>query len=204
MKLKLKLPVRRFFAFWGALYVFCTVTPLLFAAKHTAAEKSGSVFRIYDTAAETVYTVSDLDFLCGALPCEMSVSAPDEALKAQIVAIHTLYDRKRRENAGKDRDFTCDSAKKEIYTTDTGLTAEEQRRVRALCLSVLNKEIYFEDAPIEACYFAISAGCTQPFENVWPEKSYPYLTKVACPSDLLSPEFQKSTAFSESEVTPKS
>uniref|UniRef100_UPI003AF069BD SpoIID/LytB domain-containing protein n=1 Tax=Hominenteromicrobium sp. TaxID=3073581 RepID=UPI003AF069BD len=46
------------------------------------------------------------DFLCGALPCEMAVSAPDEALKAQIIAIHTLYDRKRRENTGKDFDFS--------------------------------------------------------------------------------------------------
>ena len=164
MKLKSKWPVRRFFAFLGALYLFCAVTPLLFAESSTA--KSESVFRIYDTATETVRTVNDLDFLCGALPCEMAVSAPDEALKAQIIAIHTLYDRKRRENTGKDFDFTCDSAEKSIYTVDAGLTDEEQNRVRALCLSVLDKEIYFENEPIDACYFAISAGCTQPFENV--------------------------------------
>ena len=88
MKLKSKWPVRRFFAFLGALYLFCAVTPLLFAESGTA--KSESVFRIYDTATETVRTVNDLDFLCGALPCEMTVSAPDEALKAQIIAIHTL------------------------------------------------------------------------------------------------------------------
>lgn len=169
MKLKSKWPVRRFFAFLGALYLFCAVTPLLFAESGTA--KSESVFRIYDTATETVRTVNDLDFLCGALPCEMAVSAPDEALKAQIIAIHTLYDRKRRENTGKDFDFTCDSAEKNIYTVDAGLTDEEQNRVRALCLSVLDKEIYFENEPINACYFAISAGCTQPFENVWPEKA---------------------------------
>ena len=169
MKLKSKWPVRRFFAFLGALYLFCAVTPLLFAESGTA--KSESVFRIYDTATETVRTVNDLDFLCGALPCEMAVSAPDEALKAQIIAIHTLYDRKRRENTGKDFDFTCDSAEKSIYTVDAGLTDEEQNRVRALCLSVLDKEIYFENEPINACYFAISAGCTQPFENVGRKKA---------------------------------
>ena len=144
--------------------------------------------------------MNDLDFLCGALPCEMAVSAPDEALKAQIIAIHTLYDRKRRENTGKDFDFTCDSAEKSIYTVDAGLTDEEQNRVRALCLSVLDKEIYFENEPINACYFAISAGCTQPFENVWPEKSYPYLTAVACPSDLLAQGFQSATTFTEDEI----
>ena len=120
MKLKSKWPVRRFFAFLGALYLFCAVTPLLFAESGTA--KSESVFRIYDTATETIRTVNDLDFLCGALPCEMAVSAPDEALKAQIIAIHTLYNRKRRENTGKDFDFTCDSAEKSIYTVDAGRT----------------------------------------------------------------------------------
>ena len=163
MKLKSKWPVRRFFVFLGALYLFCAVTPLLFAESGTA--KSESVFRIYDTATETVRTVNDLDFLCGALPCEMAVSAPDEALKAQIIAIHTLYDRKRRENTGKDFDFTCDSAENSIYTVDAGLTDEEQNRVRALCLSVLDKEIYFENEPINACYVAISAGCTQGFQS---------------------------------------
>ena len=64
MKLKSKWPVRRFFAFWGALYLFCAVTPLLFAESGTA--KSESVFRIYDAATETVRTVNDLDFLRGA------------------------------------------------------------------------------------------------------------------------------------------
>lgn len=64
MKLKSKWPVRRFFAFLGALYLFCAVTPLLFAESGTT--KSESVFRIYDTATETVRTVNDLDFLCGA------------------------------------------------------------------------------------------------------------------------------------------
>ena len=104
------------------------------------------------------------------------------------------------ENTGKDFDFTCDSAEKSIYTTDAGLTDEEQNRVRALCLSVLDKEIYFENEPINACYFAISAGCTQPFENVWPEKSYPYLTAVACPSDLLAQGFQSAATFTEDEI----
>lgn len=65
---------------------------------------------------------------------------------------------------------------------------------------MLDKEIYFENEPINACYFAISAGCTQPFENVWPEKSYPYLTAVACPSDLLAQGFQSAATFTEDEI----
>lgn len=97
MKLKSKWPVRRFFAFLGALYLFCAVTPLLFAESGTT--KSESVFRIYDTATETVRTVNDLDFLCGALPCEMAVSAPDEALKAKS----SRYTRSMTASGGKTR-----------------------------------------------------------------------------------------------------
>ena len=37
------------------LYLFCAVTPLLFAENGTA--KSESVFRIYDTATETVLSL---------------------------------------------------------------------------------------------------------------------------------------------------
>ena len=47
MKLKSKWPVRRFFAFLGALYLFCAVTPLLFAESGTA--KSESVFRFAES-----------------------------------------------------------------------------------------------------------------------------------------------------------
>ena len=41
MKLKSKWPVRRFFAFLGALYLFCAVTPLLFAESGTTKSESG-------------------------------------------------------------------------------------------------------------------------------------------------------------------
>ena len=72
--------------------------------------------------------------------------------------------------------------------------------MRALCYRCSTKKFYFENEPINACYFAISAGCTQPFENVWPEKSYPYLTAVACPSDLLAQGFQSAATFTEDEI----
>ena len=88
MKLKSKWPVRRFFAFLGALYLFCAVTPLLFAGSGTAKSESG--FRIYDTATETVHTVNDLEFLCGALPCEINGVIP--AVKGDRLHINVHRD----------------------------------------------------------------------------------------------------------------
>ena len=64
MKLKSKWPVRRFFAFLGALYLF-----LRGNAAAVCGERHGKkricFFAFYDTATETVRTVNDLDFLCG-------------------------------------------------------------------------------------------------------------------------------------------
>ena len=42
----------------------------------------------------------------------MTLDAPDEALKAQAVAIYTFYSARRLENSGDDADFTCNSAEK--------------------------------------------------------------------------------------------
>ena len=52
-------------------------------------------FLVYDEASGELLTVSEEEFLPGALACEMDLSAPREALKAQAVAILTLYGAKR-------------------------------------------------------------------------------------------------------------
>lgn len=129
------------FRVFGCAYLFCCGNAAAVCGERHG--KSESVFRIYDTATETVRTVNDLDFLCGALPCEMAVSAPDEALKAQIIAIHTLYDRKRRENTGKDFDFTCDSAEKSIYTTRRGADGRRTKpRAGAVLIGARQRNLF--------------------------------------------------------------
>lgn len=165
------------------------------------------VFRIYDAGREEILTVSDADFLRGALPCEMSLDAPDEALKAQAVAIYTFYSRKRLQSAGADYDFTCDSAKRSVYMTEEDLAAlfgegsdSAKERLDTLCGAVAGQQLLFDGEPIEASFFAISAGCTQPFENVWSNGSYPYLTAVACPFDMLYDGYQASVTITPDEV----
>ena len=171
----------------------------------TAAETG--VFRILDTGSWERYTVSDADFLRGALPCEMALDAPIEALKAQLVAIHTFYSRRRLQNAGADYDFTCDSAARQIYMTDDDLAAHfgdawdtVRARLDTLCASVAGACLLYDGEPIEAPFFAISAGCTQPYEQVWASDGYPYLTAVACPFDLLYDGYKASAAFTPDEV----
>ena len=48
-------------------------------------------FTLYDTATGETFTVTAEEFLPAALACEMDLSAPEEALKAQAVALYTFY-----------------------------------------------------------------------------------------------------------------
>ena len=47
-------------------------------------EEGGERFAVYDTATGETYSLTPEEFLPWALACEMDLSAPDEALKAQI------------------------------------------------------------------------------------------------------------------------
>lgn len=179
--------------------------PPVTSEEPTAAETG--VFRILDTGSGSLYTVSDADFLRGALPCEMALDAPDEALKAQLVAIHTFYSRRRLQNRDADYDFTCDSASHQVYMTDDDLAAlfgdawdTARERLDTLCGAVGGECLLYDGEPIEASFFAISAGCTQPFEHVWSTDGYPYLTAVACPFDLLYDGYRASASFTPDEV----
>lgn len=213
--------LRRTLLFAAALYLLLGLSPLVFrlaaertpqqeaapAASPAPEEAADAVFRIYDEARAQVLTVPDADFLRGALPCEMTLDAPDEALKAQAVAIYTFYSARRLENSGDDADFTCNSAEKQIYMTDDDLAAlygdgwpDAKARLDAICAEVAGQQLLYEGEPIESTFFAISAGCTQPYENVWPENSYPYLQAVACPSDMLYDGYRSSAAVTPDAV----
>ena len=133
--------LRRTLIFLFAIWLFLALSPLalqaLLSAKDGEAPASSSApestdpdgtaltgtFHIYDESQEKVLTVSEEDFLRSALLCEMSADAPEEALKAQAVAIYTVYSRRRLQNTDEDADFACNTAEHRIYTTEEELSA---------------------------------------------------------------------------------
>ena len=58
-------------------------------------------FTLYDTATGETFTVTAEEFLPAALACEMDLSAPEEALKAQAVALYTFYSYQRAQHQGE-------------------------------------------------------------------------------------------------------
>ena len=79
------------------------------------------VFTLYDSATGETFQVSAEEFLPAALACEMDLSAPDEALKAQAVALYTFYCNQRARNDGDGADFACDTANWLVYVPQTAM-----------------------------------------------------------------------------------
>ena len=217
----MKLHLRRFFLFAAVLWVFIGACPWLTqyfdagipqstpeptpSPTPAVTTASTAYFRIYNEADGTLFTVSDADFLPLALLCEMSADAPEEALKAQAVAIHTSCSRLRQQNTEADADFSCNTETCSVYTPADVLSKKYGEdweaafaRVRILCAEVTNLCLYYDNALITAPYFALSAGCTQPYEDAFGGDALPYLQAAACPSDLLS-----SACRAETGITPE-
>ena len=79
------------------------------------ASPEGDVFTLYDAATGETFSVTAEEFLPAALACEMDLSAPLEALKAQAVALYTFYSYQRAQNPGGQADFACDSSQWLVY-----------------------------------------------------------------------------------------
>ncbi len=77
--------------------------------------EEGNVFTLYDTATGSTCQVTAEEFLPAALACEMDLSAPEEALKAQAVALYSFYSYQRAHSSGEGADFACDTANWLVY-----------------------------------------------------------------------------------------
>ena len=167
------------------------------------------VFTLYDAASEELLTVPAREFLPAALACEMDLSAPEEALKAQAVAIYTLYSRQRAtgEAAVQGADFACDTENWLVYTPKEAMQERwgEDFEENYALLERITNEVYGQlltenGKPVTAAYFAISAGSTEAAENVWDNGEIPYLRAAASPGDRLCDGYLSTAVFTEEEL----
>ncbi|MEG2500593.1 MAG: stage II sporulation protein D [Oscillospiraceae bacterium] len=171
---------------------------------------NGDNFLILNEADGTVMTVSEKDFVMGAIAAEMPISWPDEALKAQGVAAHS-YALARKALASPDdialkgAHFSANPSRKEGF-----LTLEVQKlvwgkdfdknhaRLESIASSIFSDIVMYEDKPALTCYCAISNGVTEASDSLW-TTALPYLVSVDSTLDLTSPDYEKSTEVSRLE-----
>ena len=170
-------------------------------AEPAADEGDADLFPLLDRSTGETVQVSRNVLLPAAIACEMDLSAPKEALKAQAVACYTLFSRKR----AVGEIITCDSENWQVWVPEEkmrerwGEDFEEYFAVlREAADQVAGQLLEWEGAPILAAYFAISSGATESSENVWGGR-LPYLQAVASPGDCFSSGYLSSVTLSPEE-----
>lgn len=158
-------------------------------------------FSLYDEAQDKTLTLTARELIPGAVACEMDLSSPEEALKAQAVACYTLFRRQR--DAGEA--IRCDSSEWRTWTTEEARRERwgedydaNQALLERIAESVEGEMLTQDGEPILAAYFAISSGATETAGNVW-EGDLPYLRAVASPGDMLADGYLSTEVFSEEE-----
>jgi stage II sporulation protein D len=162
-------------------------------------KEAKSTFRILDTSSGKTITVDDRTFLYGAIACEMSPTAPQEALKAQGVATYTYYSRareKKEASAPNEPHFTADTQKWQIYVTKEQMQKRwgsnfdaYYQKLDSVVNAIYGQVLKSDGELIDATYYAISSGRTETSEDIWGGKRS-YLVSVASPGDVFSSGYQ--------------
>jgi len=174
---------------------------------NTESKNTGSdIFKILDTATNEVLNVSGEEFLAAAVVCEMPLSAPAEALKAQAVATYTYYSRERKLGGLENADFTCNTDNWLVYVTKDDMRErwgedfeDNYLKIKEITDEVYGQRLTYEGELICAAYFSISNGSTEASANVWGGE-LAYLTEVPSPGDVLSEGYMSTKSISNEQI----
>ena len=147
------------------------------------------------------------DYLIGVVASEINPAYHEEAIKAQIIASHTLLLYLKDHNSGNsdNADITDDSTKHQGF-----LSKEQQKKkwgdnfntyynkIEKCVDEVIDMTMQYDNEYINAVFHAISNGNTERSEDVW-GGNYPYLLSVISAGDKLSPAYQSQVTVSEKE-----
>ena len=165
-------------------------------------EAETDLFTLFDRGTGETLTVSRKTLIPAAIACEMDLSAPKEALKAQAVACYTLFSRSRA--AGEV--ITCDSSTWQVWVSEERMRERWGEDfdsylaiLRETADQVAGQVLEWDGEPILAAYFAISAGATEASANVWGGE-LPYLQAVASPGDRFSSGYLSSVTLTPEEL----
>lgn len=201
---------------FALLILFVPALALLAGAlPNTSGGPGGQVYEggdmiLLDAATGQTITVTEREYVIGALVCEMPALYETEALKAQAVAIHTYaLHLKETQTANPNPDlkgayFKVNSANYSGYVSRTGAQKlygnqfdEYYTKMEQAVDATLKYILIYDGGPISACFFAISPGKTENSENVF-STALPYLVSVDSSFDQNAEGY-----LSEKKVTPE-
>lgn len=166
-----------------------------------------STVKIMSADSKNITETSLRDYLIGTVAAEMGPNYHEEAIKAQVIAAHTLleYSKKHKSSSIGEADITDSSATHQGYLSDDaqkkkwGENYPKYREKIEKCVDeVIDYTIQYNGEVITAAFHAISNGSTENASDVW-GGNYPYLVTVESAGDKLSPAYSSELTVKESD-----
>ncbi len=170
-------------------------------------EETDATVKVMSVSSNNITEMSLKEYLLGVVAGEMNASYHEEALKAQIIAAHTLllYTKEHNTKDLKGADITDSYAIHQAF-----LSPEKQKekwkenydsyrkKIEKCIDEVGNLTLQYDGEYICAVFHSISNGTTENAADVWGGK-YPYLVSVPSIGDKLSPAYQSQVTISKKE-----
>lgn len=169
--------------------------------------QSSSTVTVMDKAAGKLIEINLTDYLIGAAACEMPAVYESEAIKAQMVAIHSYYLYCSRHPEYLEEGYiTVDSSAMTGYADKTALMGfwgmnfyDYYRKFARCAREVENMILEYQGRPALAVYHAVSCGKTQSSRRQWGNR-LEYLDTVDSSFDAVSEDYLQIKTFTPSEM----
>lgn len=167
-------------------------------------ETAVATVKVMNASSKNITEISLRDYLIGVVASEINAAYHEEAIKAQIIAAHTmlLYSKEHKNDGLNGADISDSSAThqgflmKDAQIEKWGNNYEAYREKIEKCVDeVIDLTVQYNGEPINAVFHSISNGQTENATDVWGGE-YPYLISVNSVGDKLSPAYS-----SEAKVT---
>ncbi|MEG1863047.1 MAG: SpoIID/LytB domain-containing protein [Oscillospiraceae bacterium] len=166
-----------------------------------------STVTLYDEGAKTTVEIPLIDYLVGAAACEMPASYEAEAIKAQMVAIHSYYEYVQLNPTYLSTEYiTFNEGLMKGYASKLKLqdywqmNFDEYYQKYLRCANEVAQYVaQYNGKPILAAYHAVSCGNTQSSGAEW-GMELPYLVCVDSGSDGVSDDYLKMRSYDIQEM----
>ncbi len=170
-----------------------------------------STVKVMSVGSKNITEMNLNDYLLGVVAAEINPTYHEEAIKAQIIASHTLllYVKKHKDDSLQDADITDNSAQHQGFLTTTqqeekwGDNYEIYVSKISKCIDeVIDLTLQYNDEYINSVFHSMSNGKTEKASDVW-GGDYPYLQSVPSVGDTLSPAHSSTVTVSVKDFKEK-
>lgn len=170
-----------------------------------------SVVKVMSASSKNITEMSLNDYLLGVVAAEVNPTYHEEAIKAQIIASHTLllYTKQHKTDALQNADITDTSEQHQGF-----LTTQQQKekwgenydiyvaKITKCIEDVINLTLQYDNEYINSVFHSMSNGRTENASDVW-GGDYPYLQSVPSVGDTLSPAHISTVTISVKDFEDK-